>query len=282
MGIFSRIFSHINSGINTRDYYKSMNKALHRLNEDYTMLHYPFHESDNDSFLDAQTNLTDFCMSLLPSVSKKQLLEVGCGNGVQAIYIHEKYEPGHIKAIDLNHGNIEIAKKEAERKGIKEIQFHVDDAHYLATIENDSIDFVLNIESAFHYPDKPTFLKEIHRVLKPGGTVLIADILTTNRRKNNLKDRWKKKMSYHHWPIESYEIELPLAQIHIESVSDITSQVIRGFSNYRRWLREMKKKHFLEDLIMKVYYSIHVRINMHLLKTRRQYCVIVGSKPNLS
>ena len=279
MGIFSKLFSHINSGISTRDYYSSMNQALARINEEYTMLHYPYFGSEADSFLKAQTNLTDYCMSRLPSVKEKVLLEVGCGNGVQALYIHKNYDPGQIQAIDLNHGNIEIARGEAEREGVENIAFHVDDAHDLSTIEDNSVDFVVNIESAFHYPDKPSFLRQLHRVLKPGGTFVIADILTTSKRSNRLKDRWKRKMSYHHWPESSYRTELPLANINVDSFTDITPQVIRGFRCYKRWLRDMKPTHFLEDLMMKVYYTIHVRINMYLLRTSRQYCVIVGNKP---
>jgi ubiquinone/menaquinone biosynthesis C-methylase UbiE len=279
MGILSRIFFHINSGVSTRNYYNSMNQALFRLNQEYTMLHYPLYGLESDSFMEAQANLTDYCISQLPSVKGKELLEVGCGNGVQAIYIHDKYSPGLTKAIDLNDGNIEIARKEAEKRGIKDIIFHVDDAHDLSTVENDSVDFVINIESAFHYPDKPAFFRQVNRVLKPGGSFVIADILTRRSRRSRLKDYWKRKMSYHHWPISSYETELPLAHFQIVNISDITSQVIRSFRNYRKWFRSMKSRHFLEDLLMKLYYTIHVRLNIHLLRTSRQYCVFVGTKP---
>lgn len=279
MGIFSRIFSHINSGISTKDYYSSMNQALRRLNEEYTMLHYPLYVKEGDSFLEAQANLTNYCMSLLPPVREKVLLEVGCGNGVQALYISKKYGPELIKGIDLNHGNIAIARNEAERKGMKGILFNVDDAHDLSTVETDSVDFVINIESAFHYPDKSSFFRQVYRVLKPGGSFVIADILTRGRKRNRLKEYWKKKMSYYHWPMSHYETELPLANFQDVRISDITSQVIRSFRSYRKWLREMKKKHFLEDLIMKLYYTIHVRLNIYLLRTSRQYCVFVGSKP---
>jgi ubiquinone/menaquinone biosynthesis C-methylase UbiE len=279
MGIFSRTFSHINSGVSTRDYYSSMNQALLRLNEEYTMLHYPYFGSESDSFLEAQANLTDYCMSVLPPVKGKVLLEVGCGNGVQAIYIFEKYAPGLIKAIDLNEGNIDIARSEAEKRGIDGIIFNVGDAHDLSTVESNSVDIVINIESAFHYPDKPAFIRQVYRVLKPGGTFVIADILTKGRKRNRLKDRWKRKMSYHHWPLNSYETELPLANFHDVHMSDITDQVIRSFSGYRKWLREMKRKHIIEDLVLKIYYTIHARINIYLLRTSRQYCVFVGSKP---
>jgi len=279
MGVFSRIFSHFGSGSSSGGYYSSMNNALLRLNNVYTMLHYPMYGSDKDTFMDAQTNLTDYCMSLLPSVSGKHLLEVGCGNGVQASYIYDKYGPHSYKAIDLNAGNIEIARQVAGMKGIGRVEFCVDDAHSLETVEDNSVDFLLNIESAFHYPQKPEFFRQIHRVLKPGGSFLIADILTTNNKENRLKNFWKKRMSYYHWPIESYKEELPGANLSGLSYSDITPEVIRGFGRYKQWLNEMERRHFLEDIALKIYYTIHVRLNMYLLKTRRQYCVIVGSKP---
>ena len=280
MGFFNRIFSHIGSGSSSGNYYSSMNNALLRLNNVYTMLHYPMFRSEEDSFLDAQTNLTDYCMSLLPPVQGKMLLEVGCGNGVQANYILEKYTPQYVKAIDLNAGNIEIARKEAQTKGITRVEFSVDDAHLLDTVPDNSVDFLINIESAFHYPEKAAFFNQIQRVLKPGGSFVIADILTRNSKNNRLKDRWKNRMSYHHWPIESYQNALPGANFIALNFTDITAEVIRGFKCYRRWLREMDRRHFLEDLLLKIYYTIHVNLNIYLLKKRRQYCVIVGQKAN--
>lgn len=281
MNVFRSFISHLRSGSSSRNYYSSMNNALLRLNNLYTMLHYPMYQTDEESFIEAQTNLTDYCMSLLPEVKGKVMLEVGCGNGVQARYIHTRYSPAYFKGIDLNDGNIEIARQEAEIHNIERLDFCVDDAHVLATVEDNSVDFLINIESAFHYPEKPAFFQQIYRVLKPGGSFVIADILTTRINGNRLKDYWKTKMSYHHWPLESYKKELPEANFQALRFSDITQDVIRGFSCYRRWLKDMKKRHVVEDMILKLYYTIHVRLNIYLLRTRRQYCVIVGQKPGI-
>ena len=279
MSVFSRLFSHAGSGTSTGGYYKSMNEALLKLNDEYTMLHYPLYGSGTDSFLEAQKNLTDYCVSLVPSVKGKTLLEVGCGNGVQAIHILEKFAPGLLTAIDLNDGNIDIARKELVNRGIEGIIFHVDDAQTLSTIESNSVDGVINIESAFHYPDKALFLQQVYRVLKPGGSFVIADILTRTSKRKGLKGRWKKNMSFHHWPLSSYEAGFPAAGFPEITSTDITNEVIRGFSQYRRWLREMKKRHFLDDLLLKLYYTIHTRVNIHLLKSKRQYVVFTGKKP---
>ena len=88
-----------------------------------------------------------------------------------------------ITGIDLNKANIEIANNEKENAKADNVRFFVDDAQNLTQIPSDSIDVLLNIESAFHYPDKPAFLKEVHRVLKPGGQFLIADILSTRKKR---------------------------------------------------------------------------------------------------
>jgi ubiquinone/menaquinone biosynthesis C-methylase UbiE len=278
MKVFRQVAGLIRSGMSTEGYYVSMNKALKRLNDEYTMLHYPFHVNDTDSFMQAQSNLTNYCLSHLESPEGKDILEIGCGNGVQTNYIQERIKPRKITGIDLNHANIEIANSEKSRRGLTDIQFEVDDAQRMSKVGDQSYDVILNIESAFHYPDKSSFIREVSRVLKPGGHFVIADILT---RRENMKRRnlWKRKMVLHHWPIQDYYRGFEEANLEIKQQNDITPQVIRGFQNYRRWLKERPKKGFFSDLAFGLFYAINARLNILLLKRRRQYVVFVGSKP---
>jgi ubiquinone/menaquinone biosynthesis C-methylase UbiE len=55
----------------------------------------------------------------------------------------------------------------------KNLRFQVADAHQLPFADN-TFDAVVNIESAQHYSDVHRFLSEVHRVLKPGGHLLIS------------------------------------------------------------------------------------------------------------
>jgi len=269
----------VRSGFSTDHYYEVMNHALKRVNNDnYTMLHYPLFINKSDTFLQAQENLTDHCISGLDSLENKIILEIGCGNGVQTKYILNKFNPKSITGVDLNQENIRIANQEKERRGIKNIHFFVDDAQQLSKFKKNSIDVIINIESAFHYPDKPLFLKQLFRVLKPGGYFLIADILTTHKKKKWLKKSWKKKMVFHHWDKKKYEIELAKAKLIITRFEDITSGVTDGFRNYRMWLKEMKKGRFFENQFYKLFYIINARLNIYLLRTKRQYCIFSGIK----
>ena len=275
----TRVITMIRSGLSTDHYYEVMNNALKKVNnDDYTMLHYPLFINKSDTFLQAQENLTDHCISRLDSLENKTILEIGCGNGVQTKYILNKFNPKSITGIDLNQENIRIANQEKDRRGMKNVHFFVDDAQQLSKFKENSIDVIINIESAFHYPDKPLFLKQLFRVLKPGGHFLIADILTTHKKKKWLKKSWKKKMVFHHWDQEKYEKELANAKLKITRFEDITSGVTDGFRNYRIWLKEMKKGGFLEDRFYKLFYIINARLNIYLLRTKRQYCIFSGTK----
>ena len=279
MNLISRVITMIRSGLSTDHYYEVMNYALKRVNnDDFTMLHYPLYINKSDTFLQAQENLTDHCISKLDSLDNKTILEVGCGNGVQTKYILNKFNPKSITGIDLNQENIRIANQEKDRREMKNIHFFVDDAQQLSKFKENSIDVIINIESAFHYPDKPLFLKHLFRVLKPGGDFLIADILTSPKKKKWFKKNWKKKMVFYHWDQKKYETELAKAKLKITRFEDITSGVTDGFRNYRTWLRNMKKGSFLENQFYILFYTINVRLNIYLLRTKRQYCIFSGTK----
>ena len=279
MNIISQAIRLVRSGLTSSGYYKAMNQALWRINEEYTMLHYPLYMSDSDTFLQSQTNLTDFCISKLGDVKNKRILEIGCGNGVQSMYILRKYMPANITGVDLSSENIAIANRQKESMGIENARFLVDDAQNLKHIDNEGFDVVLNIESAFHYPDKPSFLKELHRVLKPGGQFLIADVLTKRIKAVAGKKFWKKKMVLHHWKLDNYLREFPVNKLTLTNQDDITINVIRGFRNYPNWLRQMRRKNFLSDLAFRIFYIVNIRLNIHLLRTKRQYLVFAGIKP---
>ena len=279
MNIFQQVVHLIKSGTSTGGYYDAMNNALKKISGDYTMLHYPLHENDTDDFPRAQENLTRYCLSFIEPIKGKKVLEVGCGNGVQTKFIHEHYQPGAITGLDLNDGNIRIANLEKERRKLHHVQFLVDNAQEMKNIPDNSFDAVVNIESAFHYPDKAAFLKELKRVLVPGGVYLIADILTTRKKYEGRQAGWNNKMIFHHWTLDKYINGIEKAGLKLVKQEDITSGIIRGFRNYPYWLRNINIPGFFRQLTFKLFYFINIRLNIYLLQTRRQYYIFSGTKP---
>lgn len=278
MKLFRDIFRLVGTGFTHEQYYKSMNMALKKLNNEHTMLHYPYFKNENDTFSQAQQNLTDYCISLLTTLENKKILEIGCGNGIQAIYISENYKPLTIIGIDLNNSNIEIANNEKNQTKLKNISFLVDDAQNLKNIPSNSIDTILNIESAFHYPDKQAFLKEVHRVLKPGGEFLIADILSTRKNREGLMKIWGRQMIYNFWNKKSYDEGFKKSELIVKYEEDITHQVRKGWGLYHKWLPQIKRKEFFESIAFRLFYYINVKLNVYFLKNRQQYLIFVGQK----
>jgi len=279
MNLLRKILKLSGTGFTHGQYYESMNLALKRLNDEHTMLHYPLYVKESDSFIQAQKNLTDYCISLLEPLKNKEILEIGCGNGIQALYINASYNPLSITGIDLNKANIEIAIDEGERADADNVRFLVDDAQNLTHIPSDSADVLLNIESAFHYPDKSAFLKEVHRVIKPGGQFLIADILSTREKREGIMKIWGKPMVHHFWNLKRYDEEFLKSELVINYTEDITSKVKKGWSIYRNWLPKIKRKMFFQHVAFRIFYIINARLNIYFLHNRQQYFIFVGHKP---
>jgi ubiquinone/menaquinone biosynthesis C-methylase UbiE len=278
MNSFKKVLKLSGTGFTNSQYYESMNMALKRLNNEHTMLHYPLFVKETDSFMQAQKNLTDYCISLLKPLRAKEILEIGCGNGIQALYINASHNPLSITGIDLNKANIDIANSEKAGTNAGNVSFFVGNAQNLTQIESDSIDVLLNIESAFHYPDKVSFLSEVHRVLKPGGEFLIADILSTRKKREGIMKLWGKPMVHHFWNLKRYQQEFLKSELNLEQTVDISRQVRKGWSLYRNWLPKIKMQKLLQNIAFRIFYVINARINIYFLNKRQQYIIFVGSK----
>jgi ubiquinone/menaquinone biosynthesis C-methylase UbiE len=155
----------------------------------------------------------------------------------------------------------------------------VDDAQKMAKIPDNSIDILLCIESALHYPRKNSFLQQVARVLKPSGEFLIADILaTSNVKRFGFLERWKRKMSYHHWTESEYMFSFRNSGLSVHFKENITQDIIRGYKGYRKWIQREQFDNYFKYLTGRFIVFIHVSINLLLLYNRRKYLVFVGSK----
>ncbi|MBA4167056.1 MAG: class I SAM-dependent methyltransferase [Chitinophagaceae bacterium] len=132
------------------------------------MLHAPLFLKVDDTLFDAQCHFSAHCLSFLPSLRGKRILDIGCGNGMLARYILKTYDPSFIYGVDIVAHQIDIAKINIEKDQEGRILFAVDDAQLLSTVGNQQFDIVICIESALHYPDKNRFLSQVKRVLAPG------------------------------------------------------------------------------------------------------------------
>jgi SAM-dependent methyltransferase len=105
------------------------------------------------------------------SLQGKDVLEVGCGRGGGASYLARYMNPRRFIGLDINKTAINFDRR--FYKAQKNLEFIVGDAQAMP-FPDESVDVALNVESSHHYNDFARFLGEVHRVLKPGGSFLMA------------------------------------------------------------------------------------------------------------
>jgi ubiquinone/menaquinone biosynthesis C-methylase UbiE len=105
----------------------------------------------------------------------KVLLDVGCGIGIFLSMVLNKFD---VKAsgIDISPGMIEKSKELLDDRA----DLKIGDSEHLPWIDK-SFDIVTCNASFHHYPNPELVLKEMRRVLKQSGIVIIADPYISNR-----------------------------------------------------------------------------------------------------
>jgi ubiquinone/menaquinone biosynthesis C-methylase UbiE len=97
------------------------------------------------------------------------LVDIGCGNGDDALVLAQS----GATVIGVDHDPLYVAIANAKDKP-ENISFICSEAHDLP-LESGSVDKV-HFERVFqHLPDHPAVMKEVARILKPGGQVQITD-----------------------------------------------------------------------------------------------------------
>lgn len=103
-----------------------------------------------------------------------RVLDVACGKGAVLFPVAEAVSgTGSVIGIDLSEGMIKEAQKETRRRGIVNTEVRVMDAENL-DFGNSGFDYVLCGLCLFFFPDLRQALREVHRVLKPGGFIVAS------------------------------------------------------------------------------------------------------------
>jgi ubiquinone/menaquinone biosynthesis C-methylase UbiE len=110
-------------------------------------------------------------LGLLAVKPGERVLDIGCGNARDITRVTEC--GGHVVGVDISAGMVAAAKQELERMGMSGIKLQVGDATSL-DFPDASFDKVLCSEVIEHIPDALQALREMRRVLRPGGCLVLS------------------------------------------------------------------------------------------------------------
>jgi tocopherol O-methyltransferase len=121
----------------------------------------------------AQVDLIEELLAWGQPSHTDSIVDVGCGIGGSSLYLAQKYN-ATVTGITLSPVQAHRATARAQEANLlQQAQFKVADALDMPFADS-SFDVVWTLESGEHMPDKTKFLQECHRVLKPGGSLLMA------------------------------------------------------------------------------------------------------------
>jgi len=137
-----------------------------RIVETYT----PGHSEAVSDFMARRTLATHgafFVPYLRPGLS---VLDCGCGPGSITLGIAARVDPGEVAGIDFAPDQITRARQAAAREGRRNVRFETANVHSLP-FESGRFERVFSHALLEHLADPQKALRELHRVLAPGGVI---------------------------------------------------------------------------------------------------------------
>lgn len=106
--------------------------------------------------------------------SDMQVLDCGCGPGGISVTLASFVPQGRVVGIDVEESQLEIGRREAQQRGIGNVEFQHASV-YALPFADETFDAVLAHAVLYHLAEPMQALRELWRILKPGGVIGLRD-----------------------------------------------------------------------------------------------------------
>lgn len=137
-------------------------------------LHYGIWNSNTKNIQEAILNVNEYLMNLGEIKQSDLVLDAGCGIGGSSIYLAKKIKC-QTKGITLSRKQAETAASLAKKNKVDHLCEFMQMDYSKTDFEDNTFDIIWFIESFGSAQDKGLVFKELYRILKPGGKILMAE-----------------------------------------------------------------------------------------------------------
>ena len=158
---------------------------------------------------------------------RHSVVDAGCGVGGTAIYL-ARTRGCRVTGVNLSRLHLEMADNKAAEAGLDDrVNFKYADCSRGLPFADNSVDVVVNIESARHYSDRGGFLREVHRILKPGGKIVASDWMARDALQPSQYEKFIQPLS-EAWAMHDLESQSTYIRLVRESGMEVLE--FEGFS----------------------------------------------------
>jgi microcystin synthetase protein McyJ len=180
------------------------------------------------------------------------VLDAGCGYGEPARFWIERYGPRAVIGVNIDQTQCSVGAQRSKGVGLGAVHFVLGSATRLP-VRDESVDKAIALESAFYFDTRDEFFAEAYRVLRPGGVMVLADLLPTptwRSTERNRRVRWySMKPEENVYPLDEY-----LRHVETAGFCDVRAESIRDdvFPGIAKVVASLKEGARLDELTVAV------------------------------
>lgn len=158
---------------------------------------------------------------------KSYVLDVGCGSGRYDLQIAETVGC-RVLGVDINGPGIHTANQLASASKVPDkVRFEISDASKPLRFRDAEFDAVLSNDVLCHLPGRPALLRELFRILRPGGRLLFSDALVIGGVISHQEVATRSSVGYYLFsPPGENERLIAQAGFHLVSATDTTKNAV--------------------------------------------------------
>ena len=145
------------------------------------------------------SNVTHWGLSHISINKNDMILDIGCGGGKTVNSLAKIATEGKVYGIDYSQVSVAVStsknKKLIDKGQVEIVHASVDPLPF----SDDMFDLVIAVESYYFWPDLINNLKEVRRVLKAGGSVILVNAMYRDEKFEKRNSNWARigDFTYH-------------------------------------------------------------------------------------
>lgn len=139
-------------------------------------MHFGYYDAHTRGHVQSLWRMTSHLAGLAEISSADRVMDAGCGLGGCAVWL-ARHRGAHVTGVNITPYQVAAARESARRAGVSGSVEFVEADFADTGLPGGAFTVVWALESSVHARDKGAFIREAHRLLLPGGRLMISEYM---------------------------------------------------------------------------------------------------------